>query len=120
MELDVTELRALALSDPEEFERRRIALIEDVIASAPPDIQRRLRGTQFRVDMERQRASNPLSATLRISRLMWESFSELREQLNGLADATAEGKAGEKAGEAPAQQAATTAAIIPLRRPAPN
>jgi len=85
MDFDVKAWQALAKTDPAEFERRRVALLEELIASAPPDIQRRLRGTQFRVDAERQKSTNPLSATLRISRMMWESFSELREQLNQLA-----------------------------------
>lgn len=109
MEFDVSEWRALAESDPQEFERRRLALIEELIASAPPDIQRRLRGTQFRVDMERGRASNPLSATLRISKLMWESFSDLREQLNHLV-------AGADAPEE--VQKAPSADILPFRKPA--
>lgn len=112
MEFDVTEWRALAQTDPEEFERRRMALIEELIASAPPDIQRRLRGTQFRVDMERQRASNPLSATLRISRMMWESFAEMREQLNKLANSEAAGGV-EPAVPSPQRRAAE---ILPFRK----
>lgn len=113
MEFDPAEWRALAQSDPQEFERRRLALIEDLIASAPPDIQRRLRGTQFRVDMERGRASNPLSATLRISKLMWESFAELRTHLNDLAagGAQPDQKGTLQASPQPA------AAILPFRKP---
>ncbi|MFN0318126.1 MAG: DUF3135 domain-containing protein [Burkholderiales bacterium] len=84
MDFDFSEWKELARNDPKEFERRRVAMIEAVIASAPPDVQRRLRGIQFRVDMECRKASNPLSATVRISRMMWESFAELREALNKL------------------------------------
>ncbi len=108
MDFDHSEWQELARTDPEEFERRRIALIDEVISSAPPDVQRRLRGLQFRVDMERSRAGNPLSATVRISRLMWESFSELREQLNQLAS---NNFSTLKQAKHPA------AKIIPLRKP---
>jgi Protein of unknown function (DUF3135) len=111
MDFDVAQWQELAKTDPEEFERRRIAMIEDLIATAPPDIQRRLRGTQFRVDMERQRASNPLSATVRISRLMWESFADLRENLNHLANGNSAPNSVEAA------NVPNSAAIIPLRPP---
>ena len=114
MKFDVSEWQKLAQTDPEEFERRRVAHIEELIASTPPDIQRRLRGTQFKVDLARGRASNPLSATVRISRLMWESFSQLRERLNQLASQDLDPP---PASELPAAQ------IIPLtsaRRTPPN
>ena len=106
MDFDVAELQRLAQTDPAEFERRRLLLVEELIASAPPDIQRRLRGTQFRVELERGRASNALSATVRISRLMWESFNELREQLNLLTTGQ------------PPKPAPASADILPFRRPA--
>lgn len=80
---DFDEWQALAKSDPQEFEARRTQVIEDFIQSAPDDLQRRLRGLQFRVDMERRRAANPLSACMRISDMMWDAV--LRE--GGLRDA---------------------------------
>lgn len=79
---DFDEWAALAKADPAAFEKRRQAAIDDFIASAPEDKQARLRGIQFRVDMERSRASNPLSATIRISNMMWAAFGELRETLD--------------------------------------
>lgn len=109
MDFDHSEWQQLARTNPEEFERRRIALIEEVIASAPPDIQRRLRGLQFKVDAERGRASNPLSATIRISRMMWGSFAELREQLNQLSSGNY---------SAPTPAVKSEAKIIPLKKPA--
>lgn len=72
---DFDALRELARSDPEGFEDRRRALIEDLIGQAPQWQQRRLRGLQWRVDMERQRASNPLAACIVLSRMMWESVA---------------------------------------------
>lgn len=116
MEFDPAEWRALAQSDPQEFERRRLALIEDLISTAPPDIQRRLRGTQFRVDLERGRASNPLSATVRISRLMWESFGELRTQLNELAAGAS--RTSSTAMTPVPEQPAHAATVLPFRKPA--
>lgn len=72
----------LAEHDKDEFERRRQAAIENLIASAPASSQRRLRGLQFRIDMERRRAGTPLGACVRISEMMWDSVFELNEALN--------------------------------------
>jgi len=83
---DFDEWAALAKADPEAFEQRRKEAIEAFIASTPEEHQQRLRGVQFRVDMERARASNPLSATIRISNMMWTAFGELRENLNRVAN----------------------------------
>lgn len=74
----------LAKHDKDEFERRREAAIEHLIASAPPSSQRRLRGLQFRIDMERRRAVTPLGACVRISEMMWDSVLKLQETLAGL------------------------------------
>lgn len=89
MEFDFDEWAKLAKDDPDAFERRRREAIEAVIAKAPDAEQQRLRGLQFRIDMERQRASNPLSACVRINNMMWEQFNNLRvalEELKGQVD----------------------------------
>lgn len=65
--------KKLAKDNPELFERKRRDALEAVINSAPSRIQQRLRGLQWRVDMERQRAKNPLNSCLRIYNMMWES-----------------------------------------------
>jgi hypothetical protein len=83
---DFDEWAALAKTDPEAFEQRRQAAIDDFIGTAPEEYRQRLRGLQFRVDMERARASNPLSATIRISNMMWSAFGEMREALNRAAN----------------------------------
>lgn len=62
----------LAQSDPQAFEERRKRVIEEAIAQAPEHMQVRLRALQWRIDMERNRASNPLSACIRLSGMMWE------------------------------------------------
>jgi hypothetical protein len=89
MGFNLEEWQQLARDDPAEFERRRQAAIEAVIAQAPPELQARLRGLQFRIDLERERAKTPLGATVRLQSMMWERFAELREALQALADGTA-------------------------------
>lgn len=71
---DFDEWLALAQEDPAAFERRRSRLIEDVIQDAPDHLHQRLRGLQFRIDMERRRARTPMGACVRISGMMWNAF----------------------------------------------
>lgn len=63
----------LARDDPAGFETARRRYLEALIDSAEPEARRRLRGLQFRIDMERRRAPNPLAACIRIQSLMWDS-----------------------------------------------
>lgn len=76
------ELMRLAKEDPAALEQIRQAAVEDLINNAPEKHQRRLRGLQFQVDMEREKAKNPMDSCIRVSRLMHESFSKLRDTLN--------------------------------------
>lgn len=64
-----------AAEDPAAFERMRRQEIARVIARAPAAQRERLRRLQWRVDLERSRSDNPLGACVRISRMMWNSFS---------------------------------------------
>jgi len=57
---------------PERFEQERKDAIEAVITSAPEHLQKRLRGIQWRVDIERSRASNPLSSAIRLNKMMMD------------------------------------------------
>lgn len=68
---DFDEWMKLAASDPEGFENRRRQVVEEAILSAPQAMQPRLRALQWRIDMERDRASNPLSACIRLCNMMW-------------------------------------------------
>lgn len=63
----------LARRDPAAFERLRTELIEDFLQQVPRERQERLRRLQWRIDRTRERASNPLSACIQISRMMWDS-----------------------------------------------
>jgi hypothetical protein len=67
------EWMTLAAKDPTEFEKRRIEIINSTIANAPPRIQSRLRSLQWRIDKVRERSS-PLSACIKLNRMMWCSI----------------------------------------------
>ena len=69
---DFDEWKTLAKHDPNKFEQRRRERIERVILARPDHRQRRLRGLQFRIDMERRRSKSALGACIRISRMMME------------------------------------------------
>lgn len=71
---DFDEWSRLAKTDPAAFEARRLALIEEYLDQFPPLDQRRLRGLQFRIDMERRRARTPMAACVRLSSMMWDSL----------------------------------------------
>ncbi|NOY72084.1 MAG: DUF3135 domain-containing protein [Gammaproteobacteria bacterium] len=63
----------LAKNDPVQFEEKRSAAIEEMIATAPQAATRdRLRKLQWRVDAERRTSKNPTQACLKIYNMMWE------------------------------------------------
>ena len=64
---------ALARDDPDRFEELRRHRVDELIQRSAPQQQQRLRGIQFRIDMERRRASTPMGACVRIQSLMWDS-----------------------------------------------
>jgi len=77
----------LAKKDPQAFEKERNRVIERAITRAPAHTQQRLRGLQWKLDMIRHTSPTPMSACLRINKLLWESLSGnngLLENLNRL------------------------------------
>lgn len=78
-------LAQLARDDPQAYELLRSEMIERFIGSAPEGIQQRLRGIQFRVDCVRRLSQSALGATVKISKLMWESFLSLDRSWQSLA-----------------------------------
>jgi hypothetical protein len=102
----LTEWERLAREDPAEFERRRQAAIEGAIARAPVTLQPRLRGLQFRIELERERARTPLGAAVRLNAMMWDEFQRLREALNRLTELDPRRSA---------QAPVTPAQVIPFR-----
>lgn len=71
---DFDEWASLAKTNPHAFEARRQALIDNFLRQFPDPEQRRLRGLQFRIDMERRRARTPMAACIRLSSMMWDSL----------------------------------------------
>lgn len=84
MEFDFDAWANLFRDDPAEFERRREAILRKTIDSAPVEHRQRLDGLQFQIDMERRRSGSALGACLTLNSMMWASFFELREELNGM------------------------------------
>ena len=82
---DFDTLKELAEQDPKALEDLRQQFVDELIASASPDIQRRLRGIQFQIDAQRRIHKNPMAACIKLSAMMHESFSELRYLLNDVA-----------------------------------
>jgi hypothetical protein len=80
---------ALGSSDPIAFEERRRRVIEEAIALAPQHMQPRLHALQWRIDMERGRASNSLSACIRLSRMMWKMVYGENGMLSAIGELTA-------------------------------
>ena len=77
----------MARNDPEGLETLRRTLTDAVISTASSEVaRRRLEGIQFRVDLERRRASTPLAATIRISEMMCRSLADLHASMVAPAD----------------------------------
>jgi hypothetical protein len=64
---------ALARDDPARFEELRRDRVDELIQQSSPRQRQRLRGIQFRIDMERRRSASPMGACVRIQSLMWDS-----------------------------------------------
>ena len=71
---DFDEWLELAKRDPEGFELRRQAVIENYLNALPLSKQRRMRGLQFRIDMERRRAHTAMGACIKLSSMMWDAL----------------------------------------------
>jgi len=76
---DFDDWARLARTAPDKFEQRRRDAIESLISSS--NNPRRLRGLQWRIDIERKRARTPLQSCLRISTMMWDAFMDLNDAL---------------------------------------
>ncbi len=94
---------------PENFESVRAKRIADYINSVPEKHRERLRCLQWRIDKVRERAANPLAATIAISEMMWKSFDELGSMYKDLA--------GMVEGREP-RRTRRTATVLPFNRAA--
>ena len=82
--IDFDSWARLAQTDPERFEVLRKRVLDYCITRAPTGRQDRLRRLQWRINQVRNTASNPLSACISISSMMWSSFSDLGEAYEDL------------------------------------
>ena len=73
---DFEEWSSLASNDPETFEQRRQDCIDNFINRYPDSRQKRLRGLQFRIDMERKLARTPMAACIKLSSMMWDAITK--------------------------------------------
>lgn len=100
----------LARNHPERFEALRMEAIDELIESAPDERKLHLRRLQWRIDRVRERAATPMAATIAISKMMWDSFYDLRDHYQ------------EMFGDEPTRRRMTSPAqsarIIPFRSPA--
>ena len=71
---------------PETFESLRLKRINSYINSVPERHRERLRCLQWKIERVRERAANPLAATIAISEMMWSSFNDLGARFKELAD----------------------------------
>ncbi|MGB3621990.1 DUF3135 domain-containing protein [Ketobacter sp. MCCC 1A13808] len=111
---DFDQLKEMAENNPEQLEQLRIQLCEQVIQDAPEKYRRKLRGLQFRLDMERRKAKSPMAACIAISGMMHDSFDRLRLALN---DATGKGRPFDLQGTSSALSSpAEHAKVLPFRR----
>ena len=76
-------LAELGRRDPDALRALGRLLTDDVIRNAPDAAsRRRLEGLKFRIEMERRRSPDALSACVKLSRMMHQSLHELHEVLN--------------------------------------
>lgn len=109
MDFDFDAWAKLARENPEDFERRREAVLRAAIEAAPVRHRRRLQGLQFQIDLERQRAGSALGACIKLNSMMWASFFKLRDELNEAVDGTPR-----------AAPSKASAEVIPMHRYARN
>lgn len=75
-------LTALAKEDPIGFETLRKQLCQQILDQAPEHTARRLKGLQFKINMERRRSKTALKSCIELSKLMNNSLTELEQALS--------------------------------------
>lgn len=69
-------------NDPQRFETCRLKILNDMIDSAPPESQPRLRGLMFRMEGEARRSRSRMGYNLRLSAMMMEMLDDMRKQIH--------------------------------------
>lgn len=68
---------ALGQSDPDEFERQRVAMVERACAAMGGIDQPHVSGLLCRIELERRRTNSAMELSIRLYDLMWERLVEL-------------------------------------------
>ncbi len=111
--IDFDRWSEIARTDPETFEAMRTEIINNCIDNAPQDRQQRLRGLQWQIDCLRAQSSNPLSACIKISQMMWDTLQQLGDVSRNLASPEPGSEQGRCANK-PAE--ATILSFAPLKK----
>ena len=69
-------------NDPQKFDNCRLKVLNDMIDSAPPESQPRLRGLMFRMEGEARRSKSRMGYNLRLSAMMMEMLDDMRAQIH--------------------------------------
>jgi len=78
LEPNIDNLFSWAENQPDLLQQWLEQEVKDLIENAPVSHQDKLRGLQFKIEMEKRRAKNPLASCIAISNLMYESFYKLK------------------------------------------
>lgn len=78
---DFDTLMELAEKDPAAFDQLKAEAVEETISSASESNQHRLRGLQWQVDVELQKAKTPMEGCVKVSEMMHDKLWELRVAL---------------------------------------
>lgn len=79
---DFDEMVKLWKEDPKKIENLRKKMVDEIIASAPIQNQKKLRSLQSRIMLISQGSKNSLDATTKIYSEMLQSLYKLNSQLN--------------------------------------
>jgi len=74
LDLSFDERMKMAAENPAAFEDYRKKLLTAAIERSSPHTRKRLRGMQFRIDMERQLSRTPMASCIKLYSLMLDYF----------------------------------------------
>lgn len=64
----------LANTQPEQFKQQQRDMLEAMILSVPPELQKRLNGLKWRVEMEIRQAKTPQESRARVYRILTDAL----------------------------------------------
>ncbi|WP_428774771.1 DUF3135 domain-containing protein [Vibrio sp.] len=77
------ELVALAKTDPEQLTRMRQSMCAELIQSASPEMQQRLRAQQSHIELIISRGKNPNQVNVMLMRELYRQLFKFQQSLNG-------------------------------------